>query len=150
MVIVYADDEPKARRLVSRALQARGHEVFTLDTGKMGQLQKDTARLLKLIRAGLQIDVFVLDGHNFLVNEQDQLVIDMTPIGMLNWLYQNGLPRSCPLILFSNDNQMVWQASQQVAIKFAAAICKVGEVGGLPALLESIEKIGLEKSSAPN
>lgn len=147
MVIVYADDEPKARRLVSRALRAKGHEVYTLDTGSMQQLQIDAAQLLKYIRAGLKVEVLALDGHNLLTNEEGQIVVDMTPMGMLNWLYQNGFPRSCQLILYSNDSQMVGQARRQSAVNFVAAICKVGEIGGLPALLAVIEQVGLEKPS---
>ncbi len=147
MVIVYADDEPKARRLVSLALQTRGHKVFTLDTGNVERLQSDATRLLKSIRLGLEVELFVLDGHNLLTDEQGQLMVDMTPLGMLNWLYQNGLPRSCRLILYSNDSQMVWQAQQQTGLKFAATICKIGDEGGLPVLLENIERVGLDKSS---
>jgi CheY-like chemotaxis protein len=147
MVIVYADDEPKARRLVSRALHAKGHKVYTLDTGSTQQLQLDATRLLKLIKEGLEVEVFVLDGHNLLANEQGQVVVDMTPLGMLNWLYQNGFPRTCQLILYSNDSQMVWQARQQSTVKFAATICKIGEIGGIPALLQSIEQVGLGNTS---
>lgn len=141
MVIVYADDEQSAQAVVSRALQLRGHTVFTLDTSNPAQLQADTARLLKFVKSGLQVDVFVLDGHNRLTDDTGRLVTELTPDHLVAWLYHNGLGENCTYILFSNDHELVWQAHRAHA-PFAAAISKVGQGGGLGALLDSIERVG--------
>lgn len=140
MVIVYADDEPEAHLLVSRALRTRGHTVYSLDTSSKLNLEKDATYLLRQVRGGLHIDILILDGHNRLTDEHSQQTVEVTPVGLLNWLYSNGLARNCRYILFSNDPQLVGQARQQNSVEFAAAICKVGEGGGLRALLETIER----------
>jgi hypothetical protein len=141
MVIVYADDDQASRRLVLRALEMRGHTVFTLDTSNAAQLQQDALNLLQLTKAGLKLDVLVLDGHNVLTDSQGRAFLDVTPLGLLNWLYQNELGRDCLLILYSNDNVMVQQANQQKLVNFRATICKVGEGGGLQGLLASLDSI---------
>ncbi len=141
MVVVYADDEESARLKVSRALRTRGHTVFTLDTGSAPRLEEQALRLLQLVKDGLKMDVLVLDGHNYLHDENGQVLTDMTPMGLLHWLWGNGLAQNCHFILFSNDNHLVWQATRQSTVKFAAAICKVGEGGGLQALLDSVDQL---------
>jgi CheY-like chemotaxis protein len=142
MVVVYADDEHTARQQVSRALRLRGHTVITLDTGSAMQLEEQVARLLSSVREnGLVIDVLVLDGHNYLLDENGHLLADMTPRSFLEWLWQNKLCRECHYILYTNDSGMVAEAQLQKSIRFAATICKVGVGGGLQALLESLEHL---------
>ncbi|HEX2913375.1 MAG TPA: hypothetical protein VH186_21405 [Chloroflexia bacterium] len=141
MVIVYADDEPGVQRQVSRALQARGHTVHLLNTGSKARLEADTIRLRNLVRAGLKVDVLVIDGHNLLNDEHGRMLVDMTPLGVLNWLQHNGLNTGCHFILYSNDTEMVRQAQDQSDVKFAATISKLGSQGGLQALLSSIENL---------
>jgi CheY-like chemotaxis protein len=146
MIVVYADDEQTARHQVSRALRTRGHTVFTLDTGNAGQLEEQTARLRQLVQDGLNIDVLIIDGHNYLMDAQNQLLVDMTPVGFLSWLWQNGVATDCHYILYTNDSNMVVQAKGQTNIKFAAAICKVGEGGGLQTLLDSVDSLQHQQS----
>jgi CheY-like chemotaxis protein len=146
MIVVYADDEPNARLQVSRALRTKGHTVFTLDTGNPAQLEIQTTRLLKLVQEGLNIDVLIVDGHNYLLDSNGQLLVDMTPLGFLNWLWQNGLAKDCHYILYTNDQQMVERAKTQTQVKFVATICKVGEEGGLQILLDHLDKLKYQQS----
>jgi CheY-like chemotaxis protein len=146
MIVVYADDEQSARHQVSRALRTRGHSVFTLDTGSVAKLEEQTARLLQMVQEGLHIDVLIIDGHNYLLDKQGQLLVDMTPLGFLNWLWQNGLATDCHYVLYTNDNHLVTQANGQSSVKFAAAICKVGEGGGLQSLLDRVDSLQNQQS----
>lgn len=141
MVILYADDEQSARVWVSRALETRGHTVFCLDTSEPNSLQADTGKLFQLLKTGLQLDLIILDGHNLLTSPDGHLLADVTPQGLLEWLYRNGLSRTYPVILYSNDPDLVGQVRLRNDTGFADAICKVGKDGGLRVLLEAVERL---------
>lgn len=142
MVILYADDEQSARVWVSRALETKGHTVLSLDTSDPAALQADTGRVLSLLKGGMQLDLIILDGHNMLTNSDGRLLADVTPQGLLEWLYRNGLSRAYPLILYSNDPDLVAEIRLRNTAGFVDAICKVGKEGGLRALLEAVERLG--------
>jgi CheY-like chemotaxis protein len=139
VLILYADDEQSARTWVSRALQTRGYTVFSLNTGNFDQLQADAARLFTLLGSGVAPGAFVLDGHNLLSTRQGEFLADIQPEFLINWLARHGLHGDYPVILYSNDPELVARARNDP--HFAAAICKVGDGGGLTALLDAIEQV---------
>lgn len=141
MLILYADDEQSARTWVSRALQTKGYTVFSLNTGNYDQLQADAARLFSLLSSGVVPGAVVLDGHNLLSNRHGEFLTDVHPEFLISWLARNGLNGDYPVILYSNDPELVAQAQNDPHRRFAAAICKVGDGGGLSALLNAIEQV---------
>ncbi len=139
MFILYGDDEQLARDLVTKALSARGHQVFALDTSKSEEM---TVRLKSLRQQYGTPNIFILDGHNILLDKDGNKLYDMTPLGLVSWLRQNGLSDECKFILYSNDDKLVEQARTNRALHFVDAISKGGSQGGLLALLEAVERAG--------
>lgn len=141
MLIFYGDDEQIARDLVGKALSARGYQVQTLDTSRAEEM---TTRLKILRDKYGSPDIFILDGHNILVDDQGNKLYDMTPLGLVSWLRQTGVVDNCKFILYSNDDKLVEQALSNRALHFVDAIAKGGSNGGLNALLEAIEKVSTQ------
>jgi len=137
MLILYGDDEQVARELVVKALTAKGYTVYSLDTSRAEEM---TVGLKKLVQTHGVPDIFVLDGHNVLLDRAGNPLYDMTPLGLVSWLRQNGLPAQCKFILYSNDDKFVEQALKNRSLDFYDAIAKAGSKGGLNALLKSIER----------
>jgi hypothetical protein len=139
MFILYGDDEQLARETVTRALKARGHEVFALDTSRAEEM---TSRLGALRQQYGTPDIFILDGHNILLDKDGNKLYDMTPLGLVSWLRQNGLTDHCKFILYSNDDKLVEQARTNRALHFFGAVSKGGSEGGLNALLQTVDQAG--------
>src|SRR5690349_8346082 len=99
MLLLYADDEKIPRELVKKVFTARGHHVIDVDTSSPAAV-KDTLRELR-DRYGIP-DIIILDGHNILLDEDGSPLFDMTPLGLVNWLHQNGIPPEVKFILYSN------------------------------------------------
>jgi CheY-like chemotaxis protein len=137
MLILYGDDEQIVRDLVTKALTARGHTVFGLDTSRAEDMG---GRLKKLNEEHGTPDIFILDGHNILVDKAGNQLYDMTPLGLVAWLRENGVPGSCKFILYSNDDKMVEQARSNRHLQFFDAVPKGGEQGGLLALIRAVEQ----------
>ena len=137
MLILYGDDEQVARDLVVQALSAKGYKIFALDTSRAEEM---TVRLKQLVQAHGVPDVFVLDGHNVLLDRSGNRLYDMTPLGLVSWLRQNGLPARCKFILYSNDDKLVEQARTNRNLNFFDAVPKAGSNGGLNALLRAVER----------
>lgn len=137
MLIIYGDDEQLARQLVTKALEAQGYQIIALDTSRAEEM---TSRLKEVnLRYGSP-DIFILDGHNILLDNDGKPLYDMTPLGMVSWLRQNGLAGSCKFILYSNDDKLVEQARTNRAMQFFDAVAKGGDGGGLLALLAAVER----------
>ena len=141
MLIFYGDDEQIARDLVVKALTNKGYEVHTIDTSRTEEM---TVRLKTLVHEHGVPGVFVLDGHNVLLDRAGNRLYDMTPLGLVSWLRQNGLPARCKFILYSNDDKLVEQARNNRNLNFFEAITKGGEHGGLSALLKAVERAQVE------
>lgn len=139
MFILYGDDEQIARDTVTRALKAQGHEVFALDTSRAEEI---TSRLSVLRQQYGTPDIFILDGHNILLDKDGNKLYDMTPLGLVSWLRQNGLTDQCKFILYSNDDKLVEQARTNRALHFFGAVSKGGSEGGLKVLLQTVEQAG--------
>ncbi len=139
MLIFYGEDEQVTRDLVLRALTAKGYKVFGLDTSRSEEL---TNRLKKLQQENGAPDAFILDGHNILLDDDGNKLYDMTPVGLVAWLRQNGIPESCKFILYSNDEKLVEMARTNRHLQFFGAIPKGGEQGGIMALLRLVEEAG--------
>lgn len=136
MLIFYGDDEQMSRDLVIKALAVRGFYAFALDTSQADQMK---SHLKTLCEEQGTPDIFILDGHNILLDKQGNKLYDMTPLGMVSWLRQNGIEASCKFILYSNDDVLVEQARINRGLQFFAAIPKAGVGGGLVALLQAVE-----------
>lgn len=137
MFIMYGDDEPLDRDTVTAALTSKGFTIQTLDTSKTDDMTK---RLKVLCEQYGPPDVFILDGHNVLRDNQGNQLYDMTPLGMVSWLRQNGLSRDSKFILYSNDDELVRQAQTNRNLHFYDAVAKAGANGGLLALLKAVER----------
>ncbi len=137
MYILFGDDEELARELVHKALTARGYTVYTLDTSRAEEM---TSRLQGLRQKFGSPAIFILDGHNVLLDKEGRQLYDMTPLGLVSWLRQSGLPEECKFILYSNDDKLVEQARTNRALHFFAAVSKGGAGGGLTALLQAVEQ----------
>ena len=137
MLILYGDDEQLSRDLVTRAMQSRGYQILTLDTSRAEEM---TTRLKTLRQEYGSPDIFILDGHNVLVDNDGKQLYDMTPLGLVSWLRQNGLSGECKFILFSNDDKLVEQARSNRNLHFFDAISKGGQGGGLNALLQAVDR----------
>lgn len=137
MLILYGDDEQVARDLVVKALTAKGHQIYAIDTSRTEEM---TVRLKELFNKQGIPDVFVLDGHNVLVDRSGNRLYDMTPLGLVSWLRQNGLPAQCKFILYSNDDKLVEQALTNRNLNFYDAVSKSGQSGGLAALIKVIDR----------
>lgn len=137
MMILYGDDEQVARDLVVKALGAKGYEIYALDTSRTEEM---TVRLKTLVQEHGVPSIFVLDGHNVLLDKAGNRLYDMTPLGLVSWLRQNGLPADCKFILYSNDDKLVSQAHTNRSLNFFDAVSKSGENGGLAALIRVIDR----------
>ena len=137
MLILYGDDEQLSRDLVTKALKAKGYDILTLDTSQASEM---TTRLKQLRQQYGAPDIFILDGHNVLLDNDGQQLYDMTPLGLVSWLRQNGLTDECKFILYSNDDKLVEQALTTRSLHFFDAIAKGGPGGGLNALLQAIDR----------
>jgi CheY-like chemotaxis protein len=140
MVIFFGDDEQIAREVVTKALVSSGYSAFSLNTGSALSMPVELAQLLQ--EHGVP-DIFILDGHNVLLDDTGNRIYDMTPLGLIAWLHQNGIPENCRFILYSNDEKLVEQASSNRHLNFFDAIPKGGEKGGLKALIKAIERATL-------
>lgn len=137
MFIIYGDDEQLARELVTKALSARGYKIISLDTSQADEMRN---RLQNIRNEHGLPDIFILDGHNVLLDKDGNKLYDMTPLGMVSWLRQNGLSGNTKFILYSNDDKLVEQARSNRHLQFFAAVPKGGVEGGLTALLQAVEK----------
>ncbi len=138
MFILYGDDEQLARELVTKALKASGYQIMTLDTSQADEM---TNRLDNLKAQFGPPDIFILDGHNVLIDHDGKQLYDMTPLGLVSWLRQSGLSNKCKFILYSNDDKLVEQARNNRNLHFSEAISKGGEGGGLVALVEAVKRV---------
>jgi CheY-like chemotaxis protein len=137
MFIMYGDDEQLDRDTVSAALTARGYKVQSLDTSQTDEM---TVRLKQICAEQGPPDVFIVDGHNVLRDKAGNKLYDMTPLGMVSWLRQNGISTQSKFILYSNDDEMVRQAQTNRNLNFFEAVPKAGANGGLLALLKAVER----------
>ncbi len=137
MFILYGDDEQLAREMVMKALRARGYQIFALDTSRTEEMTTGFQSLRQ--QYGIP-DIFILDGHNVLLDNSGNRLFDMTPLGLVTWLRQNGVSEQCKFILFSNDDKLVEQARTNRALHFFEAISKSGSEGGLNALLLAVDR----------
>jgi hypothetical protein len=137
MFIMYGDDERLDRDTVTAALSSKGYKVCSLDTSKTDEMTK---RLKAVCEENGSPDVFILDGHNVLRDDAGNKLFDMTPLGMVSWLRQNGLAKQAKFILYSNDDELVKQAQTNRNLHFFEAIPKGGSNGGLLALLKAVER----------
>lgn len=137
MFILYGDDERLDRDLVTAALSSKGYNIQSLDTSKTDEMTKKLQVLYE--KHGLP-DIFILDGHNVLRDDAGNKLFDMTPLGMVSWLRQNGLSREAKFILYSNDDELVRQAQTNRNLHFYGAVSKSGTNGGLLALLKEVER----------
>jgi CheY-like chemotaxis protein len=133
---MHLDDEALARELVAKALQAKGYNVLSLDGSRSDEL---TRRLSELQAEYGQPDIFIIDGHNILRDENGNQIYDMTPLGLVPWLYQHGVPHECKLILYSNDDKLVEQVKSNRRYNFFDGVAKVGANGGIMALIKAVE-----------
>jgi len=137
MFILYADDEKIDRELVEAALLAKGHQIFCLDSSKSEEMTRRFKTLCEQYGAPA---IFILDGHNVLRDTAGNKLFDMTPLGMVSWLRQNGLSSTSKVILYSNDDALVEQARTNRSLNFFEAVPKSGLNGGLLMLLKAIER----------
>ncbi len=137
MLIFYGEDEQTTRDIVIRAFKAKGYDIYGLDTSHAEEMQ---SRLKKMQTEYGLPDIFILDGHNILLDSAGNKLYDMTPLGLVAWLRQHGIPTSCKFILYSNDDRLVEQAHANRHLQFVDAIPKGGEKGGLTALIRAVER----------
>jgi hypothetical protein len=137
MFILYGDDEQVARDLVVKALSAKGYQIYAIDTSRTEEM---TVRLKTIVQDYGVPTILVLDGHNVLVDRAGNRLYDMTPLGLVSWLRQNGLPAQCKFILYSNDDKLVEQALSNRNLNFYDAVSKSGQNGGLVALIRAIDR----------
>jgi CheY-like chemotaxis protein len=137
MFILYGDDEKIAREVVKKALSSWGYDIFTLDTSRTEEM---TTHLAELCQQYGTPDVFIIDGHNILLDNDGNKLYDMTPLGLVTWLRQNGLTEQCKLILYSNDDRLVELARNSRSLQFFDAISKGGSTGGLTALISCVNR----------
>lgn len=136
MNILYADDDQLSLQIVWRALQARGHQVITVNSSQASTMLN---QFLKILTQGPMPELVILDGHNLTRDTTGQPVLDIPPSMVMNWLTGHGLPAHTPFVLYSSDDQLVGQARQDAGLGFQAAVSKGGNEGGLAALLRVIE-----------
>jgi CheY-like chemotaxis protein len=134
-VIMHLDDEEIARELVAKSLEAKGYTVHSLDGSRSNEL---TNRLPQLLNNYGEPDIFILDGHNILRDEYGNQLYDMTPLGIIPWLIQRGVPATCKFILYSNDDKLVEQARINRRFKFFEAVPKAGAEGGILVLIQAV------------
>lgn len=119
-----------------RALAARGYSIHTIYTG-------DVTTLTAAIQASLSQEpnpaYVILDGHNQTLDENGQPIIDIQPALLMEWLYRQGLPAHVRFVLYSNDDKLLQQVRTDPASGFWTVIAKVGEQGGLTALLRLLK-----------
>jgi CheY-like chemotaxis protein len=138
MNIVYADDDQLSLQIVLRALEARGHQVTTIDSSKVNDMLKIFRQLLA---NGPLPQLIILDGHNVARDADGTPLVDVQPTMLLNWFQRNGLPGDTRFVLYSSDDQLIEQARSNTALGFAGAVSKVGTEGGLYALLDTVERV---------
>lgn len=144
MHILYGDDELVARDIVTKALTARGYQIMTLDTSRAEEM---TTRLKTILKQYGIPAVFILDGHNILLDQDGKQLYDMTPLGLVSWLRQNGLAGDCKFILYSNDDKLIEQAKYNRALHFFDAVPKGGTSGGLTALIDAVGRATVNQLS---
>ncbi len=142
MYIIYGDDEQLDRDTVTAALHARGFRIFALDTSKSDEMTK---RFKSLCQEHGPADIFILDGHNILRDKQGNKLLDMTPLGMVTWLRQNGLNSNSKFILYSNDDELLHQIGTNRNLGFFATVSKTGANGGLLHLVQTVERAAQEQ-----
>lgn len=138
MNIVYADDDQLSLQIVLRALEARGHQVTTIDSSKVNDMLKIFRQLLT---HGPLPQLIILDGHNVARDTDGTALVDVQPTMLLNWFQRNGLPGDTRFVLYSSDDQLIEQARSNTALGFAGAVSKAGTEGGLYALLDTVERV---------
>lgn len=136
MNIIYADDDKLSLNIVHRALEARGHTVHLVYTGDATRLQAELQSSLTTTSAP---NLVILDGHNLTLDEQGKPIVDIQPTVLMNWLRRNGLNAQTRFVLYSSDDSLLQQAHNNPELGFWSAISKVGEQGGLNALLRLVE-----------
>jgi hypothetical protein len=137
MKIVYADDDQLSLSIVNRALQARGHTVLTIYTGDASGLQ---TKLVDSLQDKPAPHFVILDGHNLTLDEKGKPIVDIHPNLLMDWLRRNGLDEQTRFVLYSSDDSLLAQVRNDPTSGFWTAISKVGEAGGLGALLRLLEK----------
>jgi len=136
MKIIYADDDQLSLDIVLRALQARGHQVYTINTSH-GEAMLQQFEVLLDHQTPPQI--IILDGHNLVLDAQGQVLFDLQPALLVAQLRQQGLSAEVKLVLYSSDEGLINEARNQRSMGFSAAVPKVGNGGGLMALLAAVE-----------
>lgn len=136
MNIIYADDDKLSLNIVHRALEARGHNVQTIYTGDASQLQ---AHLKATLTVENRPQIVILDGHNLTLDETGKPIVDIQPTLLMDWLRRNGLTDTTRFVLYSSDDSLLQQVRANPQLGFWSAISKVGEQGGLVALMRTIE-----------
>lgn len=136
MNIVYADDDQLSLEIVHRALQARGHQVITVNSSR---LQEMLRLFQQVLSDGPVPQVVILDGHNLARDTEGQVVVDVAAGHLVHWFQRQGLPDGIRFVLYSSDDQLVAQAAQNQHLGFYAAVAKAGSNGGLKALLKVLE-----------
>jgi CheY-like chemotaxis protein len=134
---MHIDDEEVARQIVTKSLEAKGYTILSLDGSRSDEL---TRRLAELQKEHGQPDIFILDGHNVLRDESGNQIYDMTPLGLIPWLRQHGVPSECKFILYSNDDKLVEQVRTNRRFNFYDAVPKLGTAGGIMALINAVER----------
>lgn len=136
MNIIYADDDKLSLNIVHRALEARGHRVQTIYTGDASQLQ---ASLQASLSQENTPQIVILDGHNLTLDETGKPIVDIQPTLLMEWLRRNGVAATTRFVLYSSDDSLLQQVRTNPNLGFSSAISKVGEQGGLSALMRTIE-----------
>ncbi len=136
MHILYADDDQLSLQIVWRALEARGHQVTTVDSSRVYQMLNQFQQVLGVEPVP---QVIILDGHNLARDDKGNPVADVQPTMLRSWLQRQGLNDGTRFVLYSSDNQLVEQIRSDTALGFSAAVPKSGNGGGLLALLKAIE-----------
>src|SRR5690348_9954669 len=98
MNIVYADDDQLSLQIVLRALEARGHQVTTVDSSKVN----DMLRMFRqMLTSGPLPQLIILDGHNVARDTDGTALVDVQPSMLLNWFQRNGIPGETRFVLYS-------------------------------------------------
>jgi CheY-like chemotaxis protein len=137
MIILLCDDELSLRETVGAALTDLNHQVYKVDTSNAVLLRKQLADFVHL---GLRPDLVILDGHNVLRDTEGNALFDMTPLGLITWMRQNGIEAQTRFLLYSNDDDLVQIAQERQRKQFWRAIPKLGAHGGLKMLLEAVRE----------
>ncbi len=136
MNIVYADDDQLSLEIVLRALQARGHQVTTLNSSQPAQM---LGQFRQVLEHGPVPQLVILDGHNIAKDLEGQPIVDVQPTMLRGWFLGSGLPEGTRFVLYSSDDHLLSQAREAKEWGFWAAVAKTGTGGGLNALLRAIE-----------